>query len=715
MITAPFNFVPLSDRVFFPPWAEKISHDIPFEDGQSGMIDITITAKSPIFIRDGEDEKEFCNYNGRYFIPGSSVKGMVRNILEIMSFGKMSQVDDDTYAVRDLSNRELYMSRMKPQKTFCGWLRQSETNPGKYIIEDCGHPGRIRLDKIGDTLYSTFYEHYDEKDDKTKTAEFKYELFSNETLPTKFRHKKNENGKEIYLPGDDKKGTIVFTGQPSKRKEGKKASGKIYEFIFFESIGELEVSDEVFSRFKSAYFDGRKTEPKESADWAFWKRKLAQGEKVPVFFQKNGNQLAHFGLSYLYKLPYKHGIHDAIRSVSPLHFDERLDLAQSIFGFVNEKTKTALKGRVQFSHFPAESQSPAKCKKSITTVLGTPRASYYPVYIKQNHDNGSQIVDDGRYNTLMDDNAQVAGWKRYPLHAGKPSPPAKNPEEKTTVTFRPLGRYDGDTFQEVTFRGKLRYHNLLPVELGAILSALTFHGHDAMYHSIGMAKPYGFGKVKIQVIMDGNRQAEYMRLFEEEMENFMDNGWLTSPQMTELFSMANGHLAIDGLLRYMVLDPEHNRDDFREKKNEKSYLPLVSKLAKSTPVLLKSLRDRSVYDAFVQYQSDYQKAIEAAQKRRKEQEERLASTPPAQSKEFKKAIEAFVRSKVALPYYEYKDLKLLIFEREDEIVADDKYNAYLDLAEDATYQTIEPLLRKRDNGTATEEELAELYNYLTAI
>ena len=115
MITAPFNFVPLSEKVFFPDWAEKVSHDIPFEDSESGVIDITITAKSPIFIRNHSDDRtnpssEFCNYNGQYYIPGSSVKGMIRSVLEILSFSKMSQFNDDIYAVRDLRNRELYMS-----------------------------------------------------------------------------------------------------------------------------------------------------------------------------------------------------------------------------------------------------------------------------------------------------------------------------------------------------------------------------------------------------------------------------------------------------------------------------------------------------------------------------------------------------------------------------------------------------------------------------
>lgn len=68
MITAPFNFVPLNEKVFFPLWAEYVSHDIPFEDGESGEIDITITAKSPIFVRDHKDETQFCQHNKKYYI-----------------------------------------------------------------------------------------------------------------------------------------------------------------------------------------------------------------------------------------------------------------------------------------------------------------------------------------------------------------------------------------------------------------------------------------------------------------------------------------------------------------------------------------------------------------------------------------------------------------------------------------------------------------------
>ena len=144
MITAPFNFVPLNEKVFFPDWAEDVSHDIPFEDGESGEIEITITAKSPIFIRDHKNPKQFCSHNGEYYIPASSVKGMIRSVLEIMSFSKMSMFNDDTYAVRDLSKADnFYMKQMNlidEPFTQCGWLKIVDN---EYLIEDCGMPQRI--------------------------------------------------------------------------------------------------------------------------------------------------------------------------------------------------------------------------------------------------------------------------------------------------------------------------------------------------------------------------------------------------------------------------------------------------------------------------------------------------------------------------------------------------------------------------------------------
>jgi len=518
MITAPFNFVPLSEKVFFPDWAEEVSHDIPFEDGESGVIDITITAKSPIFIRDHEKPEEFCQYNGEYYIPSTSIKGMVRNVLEIMSFSKMSIFNDNTYAVRDLRNRELYMSKMAPDNIFCGWLKKIDED---YFIEDCGKPGRIKhaeIDKIFNIDFSSKFrkEKFSNKA-KDKTAKVKYEMIKSDNFKHGFEYFKKDVNREVYRydVNGNKKGTLVLTGQSSSRKEpqGQKPSGKVYEFIFFESRGDIKLSKETYKNFLFAYFDGRKTEPKESSDWAFWKQKLKKGERVPVFFQKNGKEVVHFGLSYLYKLPYTHSVKDGIPS---LHNDERRDLVETMFGYIGKEQ--ALKGRLQFSHFKASAN--AQVLEPRTEILGTPRASYYPMYVKQQ--------EETLFTTFMDKGFNIAGWKRYPIHKKGVQQTIDTGNENMGTTFSPLK-------VGVVFQGKVRYHNLKKAELGALLSALSFHNTKGCFHNLGMAKSLGYGKVELKI--DGIELEEYLKAFEVELSEQVGE-WATSEQVQELLSMA---------------------------------------------------------------------------------------------------------------------------------------------------------------------------------
>src|ERR1035437_8680243 len=100
-IKAPFNFVPVNNQVFFPDWAEQISHDVPFSDGLSGQMVLNIRAETPFFIRDGKTKVEFCNHEGTYFIPATTIKGMIKNVLEIMSFGKLGVDERLKFATRE--------------------------------------------------------------------------------------------------------------------------------------------------------------------------------------------------------------------------------------------------------------------------------------------------------------------------------------------------------------------------------------------------------------------------------------------------------------------------------------------------------------------------------------------------------------------------------------------------------------------------------------
>lgn len=603
MITAPFNFVPLSEQVFHPDWANDISHDIPFEDGESGVIDISIIAKSPIFIRDGEDEERFCNHNGEYYIPSSSIKGMIRNVLEIMSFSKMSFFNDDTYSVRDVSSSKgFYMETMK-NNTFGGWLKKDGDD---YIIEDCGEIGRIKheeIDKILDIDFASKFrrgEFKDKADDKLALK--KYNMLKGHKLkhPFKYYQTSTSNDKRYTLDENSENyGTIVLTGQSSGRLEkGKDSSGKVWEFIFFDSKQNIKLDKEVVDKFLFAYFDNRTTEPKESQDWTFWKEKLNNNEKVPVFFQKTGDKINHFGLSYLYKLPYTYSVKDGIPKS---HIDDDLDMTQAIFGYANEDD--ALKSRIAFSHFKAISNIEELNKQSV--ILGTPRASYYPMYVKQ---------EDGKlYKTFMDNGFSVAGRKRYPIHkSSKIQSTGDTGNENIKTHFRPLK-------EGVVFKGKLRYHNLKKLELGSILSALSFHNTSNTYHSIGLAKSLGCGKIEVKI---NNMEdiASYLKEFELKMTEQIPS-WNQSEQLQELLTMATEQdNKGDSLLKYMELQA------FGKAKTNKEFLDKYSFLDNIKTIKVKSLLSNNDLASIKQIQEYYkqQGILKIEAQKKKEEEEKMA-------------------------------------------------------------------------------------------
>jgi len=493
MITAPFNFVPLSDKVFFPEWAEQVSHDVPFKDGESGVIDITITAKSPLFIRDHENPEQFCSYNGEYYIPSTSVKGMIRSVLEIMSFGKL-KLDTKKHtkitSVRDMTNSRELVGIAKG----CGFLKKDSN--GNWIIIDYGKPRTIKYTNQNN---KTIQNGNNEINCNFETAKEKYEsneLYHKIRVNIDIKETEN-NGRTIKrniatISNHGEEAYLILTGGIDNKK---------HEFVFASSDRKdtpIENIEQAVDKFKKVYFES------DSIDGNFWKNNYNPNIGIPIFYKKDRDKVTDIGVSQLFKLAYNYTIDDATKQIIEIETKKvenrerkynKLDLAETIFGAIqeelidNEKSKRvncALKGRVQFSHFKCNSNP--EPYKEIYTVLGSPNSSFYPEYIQQNcQDNGK--VQNNTYNTLMNERAKIAGWKRYPLRYSKPDFTTAQEGTDSATRFTPIGTYNRNNFNEFTFTGKLRYHNLKKVELGALISALTFHNNeDRFYHNIGMGK-----------------------------------------------------------------------------------------------------------------------------------------------------------------------------------------------------------------------------------
>ncbi len=592
-VKSPYNFVPApsEDQVFKPEWANQVSHDIPFEDGQSGELDITITAETPIFIRNGhsiedhgiyekwkKDENikltdiekkylerylSFSNIDGRFFIPATSIKGMLRNVLEIISFSRMRQVDSSPfYGLRDMNNKD-YKFETNQKELKSGWLKLVN---GNWIVEEVQHV-RISMQDIEQK-----YQIRNRGIQSAKTALEKYTILNGNILNAKFEFVKeliknppgfNYGKLYKFSESGDFSGTIVLYGN---------IGNKHYDFVFGKDvINTHDVENSLISNMEKL----------DQPLWDFHKK----SNQIPIFFKTEGNKVKHFGFSKLYRL--NNG--NRIANLSPIAgYKEGKDLAELIFGYSDEENES-LKGRLFISNAFC-SGNIVQQKNTETRVLSTPKPSYYPSYLKQDSFNADGSIKS--YKTYVNKSSELAGFKRYPVHQNIKLN-GNNENENIPSSFIPLPA-------GTVFNCKIRFHNLKKIELGALLSAITFHNNLDFSHSIGGAKPYGFGKVKIDNKMIKAEYLDTLSDFESKMdwhvckEVHENKKWISSPQIIELFANAKGNLTNDRFLVYPQLEKPN---EFNNIKNANKYLVPTS-IANGIPTI-KPFKSQKLLDELI--------------------------------------------------------------------------------------------------------------------
>lgn len=589
-IRAPFNFVPVSDKVYFPDWADQINHDIPFSDGVSGTIKLKITAESPVFVRNGHVEKDreekndnfksFSNIDGEYFIPGTSLKGAIRNVLEIMSFGKMRVNKDAKFAQREWYNSELYPLKSQQSSFHCGWLKRKDKD---FEIIDCGRPYRIGQTRIDEWISSDIFKNKfcqnsnlnlnkevreNGKTFDPKTAEYKYHLIGETNLTglrfsadEEFCNEHIDNRLKVSANGNIN-GTIVLTGQPGKwmwprPKTLTRGAGKFYEFVFKDTIiQKFDLSEREFNHFKFIY--------SESTEWNRIKRELDSERGVPVFFRIENRKVKDFGIAYLYKLPYNKSVFDTLGENHKLF--NKLDLAECMFG--TENKNITLKGRVQIGNAKAINSN--KDNELIFT-LGSPKASYYPIYVKQQNVNNGIVMNYSTYN-----NSQIKGWKRYQI---REQVYGNKLDYNEALDTKLIPLKSGSIFESNVY-----FHNLKPFELAALISSITFHNTEGCYHQIGQGKPFGLGKSKIEIndlkIVGKFNLEFWMAKFEETLSNLINCDWHLHDSIVQLFTMAKIHVnkAENEAFSYMAMSVNRNQNEFVTAKQFNEYLHYYSEL-----------------------------------------------------------------------------------------------------------------------------------------
>ena len=616
-INAPYNFVPLADWIHLPDWGGQASHDLPFKDGLSGEIPFTLIARTPILVGTEPQRPQgqpadvhfFQAPDGRYAIPGSSLRGLLRSVLEIAAFGRMRMIDERRYSVRDLTPlaRPFYGRHMTdPQgKTYrakpqAGWLSHHD---GQWIITPC-HYARVEHNDLSKYANDKWWQSVPRDPQRSEDRPHKYLHWKKANkLPleisfTPNEERKHDHGKQrrdgsweekwlIYrkasdLGSGDTQGTLVFTGQPARRAPPQRGC-KHLEFIFYDRASDpLPITATTFRDFLVAH--------QSSVEWQHWQHQ----PEVPVFYLEQGGKVQSLGLALMYRLTYQHTVHDLIANTQPGHLDppglrHGYDLADLLFGAIDaEHQGSALKGRVSIG--TAFAPPDTRPGKPVPTILNGPKPTYYPNYIRQKAGaNGKLSGNRPRYNTFGDKHAQLRGFKRYPARPqAKAQRPTRDQNPSVQTRLHPL---PADT----AFSGRIQFHNLRPVELGALLWVLTWGGRPDLHHAIGMGKPFGYGQAVFQSDslsqgrlrdnldlqqrpLDSDTIKGLIKTFEEHMDSAKPDGWRDSPQLRELLAMADPQATpAYGELRHMSLGDGPKSNQFlRAKGVNRDNLPALS-------------------------------------------------------------------------------------------------------------------------------------------
>ncbi|HEX9733126.1 MAG TPA: TIGR03986 family CRISPR-associated RAMP protein [Thermoanaerobaculia bacterium] len=511
--TAPYNFVPLPNRVFtvedgidvdgvkVKPW-EQHNRFVP--GTHSGWLDLEIKTLTPLFIhgavtrgdevgwgtRDARLRPEpYTTPEGHPAIPGSSLRGMVRTLVEILSFAKIQPVSRERPFFRTVAPDRLgraYGERMRsgagPQG---GFLKKQGAD---WVIAPC-EVLRVDRSKLPNQLHQGNVPRWDHQQKACWVQQSDGRVTS-----IKFVEERDAGW---FL------GTLVLTGN---------VPGKKREFVFLQRDPQhsVAVPEAIWERFHD---EDQITQWQEQA---FPRNQPPSGGRrsdghlrdgEPVFFLvdeskqsgDNPDGLVFLGRAGMFRFPYDKGPSDLIPEALR---DAGLDLAEAMFGSVGGDS--AIKGRIYFEDAAATSGGPDWLDEvMVPGILSAPKVTTFQHYLTQDGTQGR-----GKLTTYLDgDRTTIRGhklyWHRWDEATGLAS--VKEPDNHDGKRDELL---QGDASQHkqhtiirpvksgVTFTGRVRFENLTDIELGALLEAVSLP--EGCAHKLGMGKPLGLGSVRIE-------------------------------------------------------------------------------------------------------------------------------------------------------------------------------------------------------------------------
>ncbi|MDD1425631.1 TIGR03986 family CRISPR-associated RAMP protein [Dolichospermum sp. ST_sed9] len=599
---APYNFVELPTQIVQaePQCNGQLrDNDRYYPDRNTGAIKCTLTTQSPLYIRCGMTPDNFAKYGGKpdenlkkeeisekrklladFFqypenfnpvLPGSSLRGMLRNLVKIIGFGKIEKVSDKqkfffraVAAESDDPLNQPYKSQLKDVRS--GYLElDKKTNkwfirPAEEVDEKFFMP--VKEEEILEYLPSLIA--MKKSNYIPQYLPISFEVTSSSINVSEELHENSYYHKGYLVTGGNmlenmvENSTEIERGKKLSRKEGRK-----YHYIIGEpnqSATRYEISSDAIENYCNALTDFQKgiekpfkNNPKNKFDKKMGILKNCQ----PVFYcEPQGKVITLFGHSPNFRIPYSpnnDGCASSAVDFIPQDVGESdiVDLADAIFGFVRRKKNKhennsakneenhldkSRAGRIFISDAHTTEQDPwltGNPNDTITPhILASPKPTTFPHYLVQTSNKKEELK---HYASQPNQDTVIRGHKLY-WHKGDirkdciETDVSEQEIEKKQSQYTEIKPIKSD----VSFDFTIYFENLSNIELGILLwilnltsnktdqlKLLNLDGKEKYRFSLGMGKPLGMGAVmieKFELKLNGRylneTQNRYTQLFE---------------------------------------------------------------------------------------------------------------------------------------------------------------------------------------------------------
>ena len=536
--TAPYNFVSLPDKPLPSEVTDVASFKSHIADGEtfSGEIALDIETLTPMFIG-GNIKDAALSFSplGKPIIPGSSLRGMFKNLFKIVTCGTFRGVTTSQRKGEDFNDEHIYFRCLMAPKGMPEWM---EDLHALYISRMEGEKGKNAragfLIQTKDNKYfiAPLLPNLERKNDYIMMKDFQAQYGEVRYRDSRIKWDKNI---AYILTGNqwaDKPFKLLDRDAYEKFKDSLKG---LTETARAEKIAATNYGKQIIRFVKIEYVDwSKRVELPEDVRLSYEHDRNRRGVNlfkirggilnrtqleslvknknlpadvkslVPCHYLEENGKVTAFGHGQCFRIPYRNAIGDVVPESLRQESTKFVDFADAVFGC--EKFWAS---RVFFDD--AVTSNAATLPKAPAHPLMQPNPTSYQLYLKQT---------EGALLTHWDKtSAQVRGYKMY-WHNGAARWEANDKElqeddKRRRKNQEPLAKERAPLAKGTKFSSKIRFQNLSAVELGALMMIFNLNGAENPAYKIGQGKPFGFGSVKITPTLFVETADAYTKLFDD--------------------------------------------------------------------------------------------------------------------------------------------------------------------------------------------------------